>query len=460
MTIPASRAPHDDVGLPNGATRSSSEEGLQLSMSHSKEDIESTRPIPGPGQTEPTTPQFPEGGLQAWLTVVGGMMVTFCTFGVVQSFGVYQDYYTRISLKQETPSTISWIGSVQVFFVFAIGLPAGRLFDAGYFHHCLIGGSVLYIFSIFMLSLAQPDHYYQNFLSQGVGMGIGMGLMFLPSLTVTSHYFRARRSLAMGVVIAGSSLGGCLYPILLNNVFSKTGFAVGVRAVAFMDLGFLIIANLIMRTRLPPKARAGKALPLKEVLDVPYLLFVFGSFLLFWGIFVPFFYLQLHAAVHLVSPTFVKYSITVMNASSILGRTVPNFLADIYGPLNVLIPSGLISGALVFAMLGASTIGGVAAFGICYGFFSGGIISVVTPATACFVTQSDYSDLGMRIGLLSFSLAFAVLTGNPIAGALLSPPQYLWLHPLIFAAVVIFTGAFCHIMARRILVKRKGTNII
>lgn len=83
----------------------------------------------------------------------------------------------------------------------------------------------------------------------------------------------------------------------------------------------------------------------------------------------------------------IGVQITVMNASSILGRTVPNFLADIYGPLNgwqfiqgnsiadlseVLIPSGLISGALVFAMLGASTIGGVAAFGICYGFFSGG----------------------------------------------------------------------------------------
>lgn len=56
-----------------------------------------------------------------------------------------------------------------------------------------------------MLSLVQPHHYYQNFLAQGVGMGIGMGFMFLPSLTVTSHYFRARRSLAMGVVIAGDS---------------------------------------------------------------------------------------------------------------------------------------------------------------------------------------------------------------------------------------------------------------
>lgn len=54
-----------------------------------------------------------------------------------------------------------------------------------------------------MLSLVQSHHYYQNFLAQGVGMGIGMGLMFLPSLALTSHYFRVRRSLAMGMVIAG-----------------------------------------------------------------------------------------------------------------------------------------------------------------------------------------------------------------------------------------------------------------
>lgn len=166
-----------------------------------------------------------------------------------------------------------------------------------------------------MLSLVQPHHYYQNLLAQGVGMGIGMGIMFLPSLTLTSHYFRARRSLAMGIVLAGdsifslsvnsinrswegSSLGGCLYPILLNNVFqSSSRFGTGVRcvfpysesrcliihfrAVAFMDLGLLIIANLVMRTRLPPKHRGNEnASILKEVTtDVPYLVFVFGSFL-------------------------------------------------------------------------------------------------------------------------------------------------------------------------------------
>ncbi len=97
-----------------------------------------------------------------------------------------------------------------------------------------------------MLSLSQPHHYYQVFLSQSIGAGIGMGLMFLPSVSVPAHYFRKRRSLAMGVVIAGpplclyfssaliifssgSSLGGCVYPIMLNNIIERAGFQWAVR---------------------------------------------------------------------------------------------------------------------------------------------------------------------------------------------------------------------------------------
>ena len=39
-------------------------------------------------------PTFPEGGLRAWCSVIGGSLVLFVTFGAVQSFGVYQDFYT------------------------------------------------------------------------------------------------------------------------------------------------------------------------------------------------------------------------------------------------------------------------------------------------------------------------------------------------------------------------------
>jgi hypothetical protein len=100
-----------------------------------------------------------------------------------------------------------------------------------------------------MLSLAKPHQYYQIFLAQGIGMGIGMGLLFLPAISVTSHYFRQRRVAAMGVVLsgkslpcfhmhradllAGSSLGAVIYSIMLNNLFNgSAGFAWGVRCAA------------------------------------------------------------------------------------------------------------------------------------------------------------------------------------------------------------------------------------
>ncbi|KAG0699131.1 MFS general substrate transporter [Suillus ampliporus] len=386
----------------------------------------------------PTPPSFPEGGLQAWLTVLGGSMILFCTFGTVQSFGVYQAYYTSHYLPQYVSSDISWIGSVQTFLLFAGGLPAGKLFDEGYFHHCIGAGSLIYLFSIFMLSLAKPHQYYQIFLSQGIGMGLGMGLLFLPAISVTSHYFRRRRAAAMGVVLAGSSLGAVIYAIMLNNLFNgSAGFGWGVRAAGFIDLGLLGTANLIMKTRLPSRRERPNAKPvdIKAILsDFGYWLCIIGATLTFWGLFVPFFYLQVFSESHGLSKNIGFYAIPIMNASSLFGRTIPNFLGDIIGPFNVMIPCTIMSGGLLFLMFAATNLGGTIAFGILYGFFSGGFISLITPAAASF--SKDINEIGIRIGITSFVISFALLTGNPIAGALVEVnTRYFWYRPLVFASV-------------------------
>lgn len=81
-----------------------------------------------------------------WLTFAcSSFIAAFCTFGAGSSFGVFQDFYTVQGTS--SPSNISWIGSVQFFFTFAMGLPAGKLLDAGYFHHAQVCGAVLYVFS-------------------------------------------------------------------------------------------------------------------------------------------------------------------------------------------------------------------------------------------------------------------------------------------------------------------------
>ncbi|THG98150.1 hypothetical protein EW026_g4001 [Hermanssonia centrifuga] len=408
----------------------------------------------------PAAIQYPEGGLRAWLTVLGGFMVMFCTFGAVQAFGVYQDYYTRISLNDHPPSDASWIGSLQTFLLFAVGWPAGSLYDNGYFHWLLGCGSIIYLFSLFMLSLVQPHHYYQNILAQGLGIGLGMGLIFLPSLSLASHYFKARRTAAMGLMLSGSSIGGVIYPIMQNHIFAGPGgFPWGVRAAGFTCLFMLICANLVMKPRLPNKRQQKNPYVVNTwsiFTDVPYLFCIFGSFFSFWGLFVPFFYLQLFATKHGVPSSLAIYAISILNAAGLFGRTIPNILADHWGPFNVMIPVTAISGCLIFAMFGATNEIGLVLFAIVYGFFSGGFVSIIAPASATF--SKDVGEVGTRIGIMCFVSGFALLTGNPIAGVLLDPPNYVWRRPIIFAGVTVLFGSFLLTVSRHMQAKRKNTS--
>ncbi|TBU44847.1 major facilitator superfamily domain-containing protein [Dichomitus squalens] len=416
------------------------------------DELKTTSPI--------TSPSFPEGGLRAWLTVLGGSMVVMCTFGIVQSFGVFQDYYTRVSLEEHSPSQISWIGSFQLFLLFAVALPSGRLYDEGFFRYLIACGSLLYLFSVFMLSLTKPHKYYGTFLSQGLGVGLGMGLLFLPSLSIASQYFRARRSLAMGCVIAGASLGGVIWPIMLNHLInSSAGFGWAVRAYGFISLLLLSLSFLFMKTRLPSRRERPDAPPIVVkplLIDVPYMICVAGAFFTFWGLFFPFFYLQLYGSLHGVSHSFTIYIIPILNGASLFGRTIPNFLADYYGRFNVIIPMTTIASLLMFAMFGAKTEHGIIAFAILYGFFSGCFLSMAAPMITVFAKSVD--EVGIRIGFACFIFSFALLTGNPISGALLRAPEYLWSHAIIFNAVMVLFGCFLLTVSRAMVAKAKGTQ--
>lgn len=78
---------------------------------------------------QPPEHDFPEGGLRAWLVAAGTAGILFCTLGYSNSFGVFQAYYIHNQLRDHSPDDISWIGSVQVFLVFALGVIGGPIFD-------------------------------------------------------------------------------------------------------------------------------------------------------------------------------------------------------------------------------------------------------------------------------------------------------------------------------------------
>ena len=72
----------------------------------------------------------------------------------------------------------------------------------------------------------------------------------------------------MGLVAAGSSFGGVIFPIMLVRLIPKVGFGWAVRTCAFLILALLIFANITVRSRIPPMKRPFTPMafirPLKE----------------------------------------------------------------------------------------------------------------------------------------------------------------------------------------------------
>ncbi|PVF90892.1 hypothetical protein CPB86DRAFT_512469 [Serendipita vermifera] len=157
-----------------------------------------------------------EGGMKGWSTVAGGCCLTFVTTGLCGAFGVYQDYYARFYLTEYPPSQIGWIGSVQFCLVFFISMPAGLLFDAGYFHWVVGLASMTYVLALGLLSSAKSQEFWRIFVTHGVLAGISLGFLFLPPVAVLSHHFKRHHTLAVGIITSSSSCGATVFPWLLK----------------------------------------------------------------------------------------------------------------------------------------------------------------------------------------------------------------------------------------------------
>jgi MFS family permease len=81
-----------------------------------------------------------------------------------------------------------------------------------------------------MFGFASATKYWEIFLGQGIACGLAAGIAFIPAASSVSHWFRRRRATALGVLATGSSIGGIVYPVMINHLFPKIGFVWTVRA--------------------------------------------------------------------------------------------------------------------------------------------------------------------------------------------------------------------------------------
>lgn len=379
-------------------------------------------------------PPPPNGGLVAWLHVLGGFMLFFNTWGILNTFGIYQTYYESGALFNETSSNISWIGAIQAYMVLFVGFLSGPIFDRGYFRTLLLIGSFLVVFGHMMLSLCSS--FWQVLLSQGFCVGIGAGCLFVPCVAILPAYWSTKLGLAVGLAAAGSSMGGVIYPIVFYKLIDQVGFGWSTRIIGFIALATLIIPNVVMKMRFkPPKARA--LVDMTAFTDGPYILCVLAAMIGFIGLYVIFFYISYYGEANRITDSAMSfYIVPILNAASTFGRTLPNALSDVTGPLNLITPGAIIVAILSFCMVAVKTEAGLIIEAILLGFFSG--VFIALPPVLFVALTKDRTKIGTRIGMGFGILGFGVLAGGPGGGAILgNGPQNLNWAPLwIYAGVM------------------------
>lgn len=339
--------------------------------------------------------------------------------GFTLTFGAFQTYYQHHILDGNSASAISWIGTVQSWLLIIIGVLSGPLFDLGWFRPMLVVGNVLIVFGIFMTSLCRT--YWQVFLAQAVCVGVGAGLLYVPSLALIGLSFKRKRSVAQGITTSGIAVGGVAYIIAFDRITVRDGFGWGVRTMGFIALGITIIAfpMLVWGTSALAKARtARKLLDLSAFRDPGFLIFSTCSFTTFFGYLIPYFYIPTYAQDALgLSESFSLYILVMSIAASFFGRLFIGFLAMYLGSIFTWFLVAIISGIISLSWIAVDSQAGLITFAVFWGFCSGGLVT--SPAAVFPRLCPDLKRLGTRTGMSWGISSFASLTGGPIAGALL-----------------------------------------
>ncbi len=179
-------------------------------------------------------------------------------------------------------------------------------------------------------------------------VGLGFGVYHVAPLTAITNWFRVKRSMAMGIVMVGSGLGGVLVPVVLwaaQTYGWRFSFALCAMAVALVCLPLC----LLFRTRPEPYGLTMDGIPEQAMHDEPSpdtpaddRTYQAGDVIRtwqFWGVvavtavgWLPFSAIVPHLFIYLsernISPELAAITITAMSVCGLAARAFVGWLGD------------------------------------------------------------------------------------------------------------------------------------
>lgn len=147
---------------------------------------------------------------------------------------------------------------------------------------------------------------WQFILAQGFVIGLGSGALFLTAVAIKPTWFTSRKSLAIGIVASGSSVGGMVYPIVFRYLEPQVGLTWAVRTIELITPATNAAGCVFVRIRREPNYRRAlfDSNLFKDLgFDIWSMAWFFGSM----GMYVPYFFVQDYANEMVGEPTSLAF---------------------------------------------------------------------------------------------------------------------------------------------------------
>ena len=370
---------------------------------------------------------------RAWGIVAAAFAAMFVAFGIAYSYGAFLDEM-REDFGVGRAAGAAFFSLTSLFY-FGLGGVSGSAADRfGPRRVLLVGAASL---GIGLVITARAGSFGLALAAYGVGVGIGVACAYVPMVALVGAWFERRRTLALGVAVAGIGLGTLIIPPATAALIEEIGWRDSYLVLAAAGAAALVLCALAA-ARPPPAAVGAVATSLREAMrDVQYRRLYLATALLGIPLFVPFVYLPSYAEERGIDPVLAAGLVGAIGTASVVGRLALGALAMPLGLLRVFCGCFLaiaLSFALWWVAGGSYAI--LLAFAVVLGVGYGGYVAL---APAVVAARFGVERLGALLGVLYTSAAIGSAVGPPAAGAVIDAAGY---GPAIAVSLAIGLAAF------------------
>ena len=274
-----------------------------------------------------------------------------------------------------------------------------------------------------MLFAARATELWHFSISLGVLCGLfGMAGTFAPVASDISHWFTARRGLALGVVISGTYVAGAIWPPVLQHFIDTYGWRATFQGLGNLTLFTMLPLCIVLyrpanveRDEGPAGGPGTGRRPLGlSARSLQGLLCVAGI-----GCCAAMSMPQVHIVPLVIDLGFDAVHgarmLALMLGFGVVSRLVSGWISDRTGGLAALLVGSALQGLVIFGFLFADGLAGLYVLAIAFGLAQGGIVPSYTMIIRALFPAGE---AGRRVGMTMLFTVGGMGFGGWVAGAL------------------------------------------